>query len=488
MALIFVLWVMVILCAVALQMHFSSHLRLQVTANMGDAAKASYLARAGVEQAVAELNEEKDRAESETDLRDSVERTYESIELGNGTYTLYAGMDRDGEPQYGIMDETAKIHLNKASAETLGKVPGMDADLVAAIEELRKIEECHDLNDLLLIEQVDLITLYGEDQNRNGILDPNEDDGDQSWPPDDGNGWLDAGLSAYLTTWSAVRNVTAEGEERVDLNSADASKLAQSIPGIDEQQAQSIVSHRDKSKFTSIIELLDVELVEKAAQNEGAEQSGGDRSGRQRQGRRNAQDTGSEQPQEGESSSDEGGEEEQGADKAEETDNGNGENNGNQNNQRGRQSSRQGRNGGSSGDDQVKGTGQKAFDMAKFREIADYVTTSEDEVIQGLVNVNTASYEVLACLPGIDETLAQNIVYERQGSEEGFQTTADLLDVDGVSEDVFKKICDHVTARSDVFSVRSFGLLHNSDIYRCVYAVIDRTGEAIRFKYWQELE
>ena len=136
----------------------------------------------------------------------------------------------------------------------------------------------------------------------------------------------------------------------------------------------------------------------------------------------------------------------------------------------------------------VKGTGEKAFDVKAFRRIADLVTTQKEDVLKGLVNVNTAPYEVLACLPGLDETLARAIVHEREGREEGFATTADLLDVDGISTDVFKKVCARVSARSDVFSVRSFGVLHAGDLYCCARAIIDRTEDTTRLRYWREHE
>ena len=48
--------------------------------------------------------------------------------------------------------------------------------------------------------------LFGEDWNRNGILDANENDGDTSFPPDNGDGQLDRGLYPFLTVWSSESN------------------------------------------------------------------------------------------------------------------------------------------------------------------------------------------------------------------------------------------------------------------------------------------
>ena len=477
MALVFALWVMVILCAVALELKFSSHLRLQVTANMGGTSKAFFLARAGVERAIADAVEGRDRVQSQADLRESDTRIYHNVELGEGSYTLYAGTDSEGEPVYGIIDEAAKINVNKADAATLAKVPGVDADLAAAIEDLRKHEECRDLNDLLLIEGVDLLTLYGEDQNANGILDPNENDGDLSWPPDNADDQLDGGLAVYLTTWSAARDVTADGEDRVDINSASAEEMAKSLPGIDLQQAESIVAHREKNKFTSIVELLDVELVEKVAEEPKGKEAPPEKAGEGPKGQPPDQ---GKSPDKSSGNDGEKGKAEEKSDEA--SKDGDGPPSGPPDESEAAEP----------GDKQpqitTKGTGQKAFDMSQFRRIADLVTVEEEDVIQGIVNINTAPYDVLACLPGMEEALARGIVHEREARPEGFTTVVDLLDVEGISVEVFKEVSPHVSTRSDVFSVRSFGVLGDGDIYCCASAVIDRTDDTVRLRYWRELE
>jgi len=462
MALVFVLWVMTILCAVALELGFSSHLRLQVTASTGGAAKTFFLARAGVEQAVADLIESRDRVQSQADLREDDTRTYQNVELGEGSYTLCAGMDEDGEPVYGIADESAKINVSTAEASVLERVPGMDADLAAEIAALRKQGGLNDLNDLLLSERIDLLTLYGEDQNGNGLLDPNEDDGDQSWPPDNADGVLDGGLAVYLTTWSAARNVASDGSERINLNSASADEIAKSVTGITEQEAESIVAHREKNKFASIADLLDVELVEKVAEKPKEQSDKQAKTPRKPEGEASEQ---AKTPEKPEGSSESGGQPSEQPKKPEKAEGGD-----------------------KKPQTTVRGTGQKAFDMNKFRQIADEVTTQDEEVLKGVVNVNTAAVEVLACLPGLDDALARRITTWRRTHTAGFETATDLLDVEGVSMDVFKQLYQLVSARSDVFSVRSFGVLETGDMYCCVGAVIDRTGDTAKIQHWRELE
>lgn len=464
MALVFVLWVMTILCAVALELGFSSHLRLQVTASTGGASKTFFLARAGVEKAVADLVESRDRVQSQADLREDDTRPYQNVELGEGSYTLCAGADDEGELVYGIADEAAKINVNTAEASVLTLVPGMDADLAAEIAALRAQDGLHDLKDLILSEKIDLLTLHGEDQNDNGILDPNEDDGDQSWPPDNADGWLDGGLAVYLTTWSAARNVTAEGSERINLNSASAKEIVKSVTGVTDQEAESIVAHREKNKFASIVDLLDVELVAKVTEQPKGKPDQQAGTPRKPDGKASEQAKTSKKPE------------------------GSSEDSGKPSGQPNKSKKAESSDKKKKPQTTVRGTGQKAFDMKKFRQIADQVTTQDEEVIKGVVNINTAPAEVLACLPGFDDALARRVAGWRQGHTAGFETAADLLDVEGVSMDVFKQVCPLVSARSDVFSVRSFGVLGTGDMYCCVSAVIDRTGDTAKIGYWRELE
>jgi len=436
-----VLWIGAILCTLALEVAFSSRLRLNVTAAVSRGTQALFLARAGVERAVYDLTRDQDKVLTMNDLRENETRTYHNVELGDGRYTLLATLDGDGEPIYGICDEAGKINLNVADVSVIRKVPGISPDAAAEIVALKKRsgQEFHDLFDLLLIEGIDLAMLFGEDVNGNGLLDPNEDDGDESWPPDNADGRLDCGPARYLTTWSAIRNVSEKGEARVDLNSADAKTLRKSVPGLTAQQAESIVEHRKNKKFAGIADLLDVELVEKTTTSS----SGKDSSKKPSDSKKTSRPSAKEAEKPGEKK------------KSETT---------------------------------YKKTGKKAFDTKGLAGIADYVATTKDKIRKGLVNINTAREEVLECLPGISHGTARAIVKFRTSGADGFTSVADLLQVSGVSTTVFKQVCPHICARSDVHSVLSFGEVGDGGMYRCARAVIDRTGKSPALLYWQEIE
>src|SRR5262249_7088302 len=68
------------------------------------------------------------------------------------------------------------------------------------------------LEELLLVKGVTPQLLFGNDLNRNGMIDPEEDDG---------SGQANLGWSAYLTVYSREANVDSQGNPRVWLNDPD---------------------------------------------------------------------------------------------------------------------------------------------------------------------------------------------------------------------------------------------------------------------------
>lgn len=72
--------------------------------------------------------------------------------------------------------------------------------------------------------------LYGEDANLNGHLDPNEDDGDENFPPDNHDGKLDHGMAQYFTVSSYDPDLTSAGRPRVNLNDTNAALPAADLP------------------------------------------------------------------------------------------------------------------------------------------------------------------------------------------------------------------------------------------------------------------
>lgn len=110
--------------------------------------------------------------------------------------------------------------------------------------------ECKDANletldEMLLIRGITPQILFGEDANRNGLLDPNENDGMLSAPFDNGDGILDRGWSAYLTVYSRELNLQQDRSSKIDVNSNTLSDVYDKIEDeFDEAAAKFIVAYR----------------------------------------------------------------------------------------------------------------------------------------------------------------------------------------------------------------------------------------------------
>lgn len=175
----------------------------------------------------------------------------DAIEIGGGfVWMLHVDPTDDQEYTWGLTEENAKLNLNSAAAEMLELLPGMSTQLAASIVDWRDADSdpqaegaendyytllddpyqakngpLETVEELLLVRGFTPMELYGEDANRNGILDPNEDDGDASLPPDNEDGKLDLGIYPFVTVYSKQASAqdqqnTGAGEQVINVNAA----------------------------------------------------------------------------------------------------------------------------------------------------------------------------------------------------------------------------------------------------------------------------
>ena len=111
---------------------------------------------------------------------------------------------------------------------------------------------------------------------------------------------------------------------------------------------------------------------------------------------------------------------------------------------------------------------------------------TSDETTPGRININTAPKQVLVALPGLWDQLADAIVQHRQAPGKPFSNIAELLDVPGMSENVFTPLSDLLTVRSFQFRVRSQAAIEGMDARRTAIAVLDRSGDKVKTLYWNE--
>jgi type II secretory pathway component PulK len=117
-------------------------------------------------------------------------------------------------------------------------------------------------------------------------------------------------------------------------------------------------------------------------------------------------------------------------------------------------------------------------------QIADAVTVSTSPYILGRVNVNTASLEVLSCIPGIEDKAADVIAARANRSAPATDVSwlAAVLDADGC-----KKAGPLVTTQSWQVSVDIAAVGQNGRGYRRALFIIDRTGDAPKVVYRRNL-
>ncbi|HEY3856499.1 MAG TPA: helix-hairpin-helix domain-containing protein [Verrucomicrobiae bacterium] len=131
------------------------------------------------------------------------------------------------------------------------------------------------------------------------------------------------------------------------------------------------------------------------------------------------------------------------------------------------------------------GNGSRVIDHDLLMRIADSLTVGTDTSQQGLININTASFDVLRCLPGMGEARARAIISHRQ-SNGFFANVAELLKVDGMTDDVLKQVAPLLTARSETFRVISEGRIASTGTRQRIQAILHVGSKEIQTLSYRE--
>ena len=157
--------------------------------------------------------------------------------------------------RFGLTPESGKLHLNYATEEQIHTLlmPLLNdlevenaEELIAALLDWRDEDDqprdggaeneyynnldpnpaynakngpFDSVEELLLVKGFNAAVLYGEDVNRNGLLDANEDDGEESFPYyDNQDGILNRGIAPFLTIWTREPDTALDNKPRINLN------------------------------------------------------------------------------------------------------------------------------------------------------------------------------------------------------------------------------------------------------------------------------
>lgn len=133
-------------------------------------------------------------------------------------------------------------------------------------------------------------------------------------------------------------------------------------------------------------------------------------------------------------------------------------------------------------------SGVKAEELPVVLDRLTTQRTGTRRPVVGLVNVNTAPAEVLAVLPGLDASAAQQIVDLRKDlSAETKSTIAWLYTQNLLDAEAFKQAGPFLTARSYQYSARCIGFGVPCGRYRVLEAVLDLSGGVPRVAYLRDM-
>lgn len=204
--------------------------------------RARWAAVSGVERMIAILGDDTEDPHP-TDAYNVYDRMSDAARGTVGASGSYSIEHWEGGERFdGPADAHARVNLARMTEDDLFWLPSMTEDLIARIidwtdedDEVRPLGA--ELGSYLsqryayeprngpmqTIEELELVLgimpmdVRGEDWNLNGVLDPNENDGDETWPPDNADGVLQAGWSGILTVTSSESTYGLSGQPRVRL-------------------------------------------------------------------------------------------------------------------------------------------------------------------------------------------------------------------------------------------------------------------------------
>lgn len=234
LVLIAVLWIVIVLTVIVAILGRKSRLDAKVCLARMESLRCKWASRAGIEKAVAILNEDPRENDSLVDLWNDNPEDFNDITLERCWFTVR------------VIDEASKLNVNTATKEQLLGLLYMDEEVADAIIDWRDSDDIpsengiesayyqnlpfeymarngpfRTLRELLLVRGVTVELFCGEDINLNGRLDYNERDGDESYPIDNGDYVLNQGWAAYLTCYSASAGQIQSDQNQTDQNQTD---------------------------------------------------------------------------------------------------------------------------------------------------------------------------------------------------------------------------------------------------------------------------
>lgn len=421
--LVIVMWLLLVVGLLVLGLSRNARVAASLGHSEVEGVQARWLARAGVEQALAVLAGDLTSHDGRGDDWFDNPGRFENIELATGhSFRVTApALDRESDPtlpRFGLDDEASRVNVNAQRPNQLRRLPEITDAQADALLDWRDENEAaraggaergyyRDLDhpylirngplrthrELLLIKGFEPAAFFGEDGNLDGTLQRSENDGQASWPEDDADRQLLPGLAAYTTVYSYEPNTTLGGAPRVDLSSSSESQLTTALNLTAELATEMVDTGRDADSLFDFVGL---------------------------------------------------------------------------------------RGGGSPEDE----TQTDEVTLEWLARVWETLTLEDDDRLPGKINVNTAGREVLLTVPGMRAEMADAILGQR--SSQGDFTGVGALHRRSVLNDrQFQRVANFLTVRSQVFRVVSEGRTPSGTTHTLA-VIVDRGGQQPFILDWRQ--
>jgi DNA uptake protein ComE-like DNA-binding protein len=269
------MWILLVLAGLVLVLARSMRVEGERAANEVAAAQATAVEQGAIQYVMASVDGLQGVAPSETDT------LCEAVAVGDGAFWLLRPSSDDEVNYYfGITDECSKVNLNTATAAMLQKLPGMTDEFAASIVDWRDTNtdvtangaeseyylrltdpyECKNgpletVEELFLIRGATKDILFGQDVNRNGVIDLGESASSFSGTFSSSGSRLDRGIINLVTVYGAQPAAGSSGggggspsaasAPVGQINVATASKeVLLCLPGLEESDVAALTSKR----------------------------------------------------------------------------------------------------------------------------------------------------------------------------------------------------------------------------------------------------
>ena len=512
LSLVSTLWILTILSILATQLLYSIHIEQRTQRNFLDRAKFHYAARAGFEWTIAVMHTDQTPFDSlgESWAEPITGQVEDGVQLGN--FLNY---------QVTITDEAAKVNINTADAGLISNLlaqVGASQDDPLTQELANRIVEgqpYRTVRDLARVEGMTAEILYGTQATAaftQGVANGQSTAmgtvadlstagvGSQQTTATEAQ----PGLVDLATIYSIDASTDPNGEALVNINTADANQLTQiETQGgqgggqsvFSQAEAESLIQQREFDRFATLIDVQAIsdELFNNIQDQITTEDSGGNRGGGETNTAEANGDPGG------------GGWQQQQDDSGQinintadvETlaslqgvDDGIAE----------RIIAHRDSQGFFQNIDAIKDV--QMLTQQEFIGIVDKITLKDGETRTGLININTASSEILALLPGMDPQKGQAIVERREQdppddsdvqnyTEEEikgnpFTSISQLSDLEEIDFEAFREVVDLVTYRSHGYRIEANGVDAAGKVISSCVGIVDRTGDQVVIQYWRQ--